>query len=145
MRIISPAFENNSRLPAKYTCDGEGVNPPLSFLDVPANAKSLALIVDDPDAPMGIFTHWILFNLDPKLKEIKENSVPQGASLGRTSESETHFVGACPPQGTHRYIFKLYALDTVLKLTNPYKYDLETAMQDHILEKSEIIGLFSRN
>lgn len=144
MRIISSAFENNSKIPSKYTCDGEGVNPPLTFSGIPVNAKSLALIVDDEDAPMGIFTHWILFNLDPKLEVIKENSVPQSASLGKTSENETHFVGACPPSGTHRYFFRLYALDTVLSLDQPYKSDLEEAMRGHILEKAELIGSYDR-
>lgn len=144
MKIVSSAFENNSNLPSKYTCDGENISPPLSFLDVPSNARSLVLIVDDPDAPMGTFVHWIIFNINPKTQEIKENSVPQSAMLGKTTLNKTDFVGACPPSGTHRYFFKLYALDTVLNLTNPDKVALEKAMQGHILEKAEIIGLYSR-
>lgn len=145
MKIVSTAFENNSRLPAKYTCDGEGVNPPLTFVDVPENAKSLALIMDDPDAPMGTFVHWVLFNLDPKIQGIKENSIPESASLGKTSVGNANYVGACPPNGTHRYFFKLYALDIMLNLNNPNKEVLDEAMNEHILEKSELIGLYNRN
>lgn len=131
-------------MPSKYSCDGMGVNPPLAFYDVPANAQSLALIVDDPDAPMGTFVHWVLFNLDPKIQEIKENSVPEGAFKGVTSTGKTDFVGACPPSGTHRYFFKLYALDTVLNLTTPDKASLEKAIQGHILDSVQLIGLYSR-
>lgn len=132
-------------MPAKYSCDGENVNPPLSFLNVPVNAKSLVLIMDDPDAPMGTFVHWVLFNLYPKIKGIEENSIPQGVALGKTSAGGMDYVGACPPFGTHRYFFKLYALDAVLSLTNLSKAGLEKAMQGHILEKAELIGLYSRN
>lgn len=145
MKIVSSGFENNSKIPPKYTCDGENINPPLSFSEVPENAKSLVLIMDDPDAPMGTFIHWVLFNIDPKTTEIKENSVPQSASLGKTTTGRSDYVGACPPSGTHRYFFKLYALDTVLNLNNPDKTELEAKMQSHILEKSELIGLYSRN
>lgn len=144
MKITSFAFENNAKIPAKYTCDGENINPPLAFLDIPANAKSLALIVDDPDAPIGTFVHWILYNLDPGLTEINENSVPKIGQRGVTSAGSSKFVGACPPFGTHRYFFKLYALDLILNLTNPDKTVLEKAMQGHILEKAELIGLFKR-
>lgn len=145
MRIISPAFENNAKIPAKYTCDGENINPPLTFLGVSANAKSLTLIMDDPDAPMGTFVHWVLFNLDPKTNGIKENSIPQGVVLGKTSTGRTDYVGACPPTGTHRYFFRLYALDTILDLNNPDKTMLEEKMQGHILEHAELIGLYSRS
>lgn len=145
MKIISSAFENNSIIPAKYTCDGENINPPLSFLDVSASAKSLALIVDDPDAPMGTFVHWVLFNLDSKVIGIEENSIPQGVALGKTSVGKTNYVGACPPSGTHRYFFKLYALDTSLNLADPDKETLESAMRGHILEKAELVGLYNRN
>jgi hypothetical protein len=152
MKIISSAFENNSKIPAKYTCDGENINPPLSFSDIPANAKSLVLIVDDPDAPnetasnaADAFVHWILFNIDPETIELKENSSLQGQALrGKTSAGKTDYVGACPPSGTHRYFFKLYALDTVLNLTNSDKATLEKEMQGHILDSAELIGLYSR-
>lgn len=144
MKIVSSAFENNAKIPAKYTCDGENINPPLSFIDVPENAKSLVLIMDDPDAPRRTFVHWILFNLDPEISEIKENSVPQGALSGKTTIGKVNYIGSCPPSGTHRYFFKLYALDTILNLNNPDKETLEKSIQDHIIEKSELIGLYSR-
>lgn len=144
MKITSPAFENNSKIPSKYTCDGESISPPLSFVDVPENAKSLALVVDDPDAPMGTFTHWILFNIDPEVKEVKENSVPQSAFQGKTSANDKKYVGACPPSGIHRYFFKLYALDTMLNFNNPTEDELEENIKGHIIAKSELIGLYSR-
>jgi Raf kinase inhibitor-like YbhB/YbcL family protein len=145
MKITSTAFENNGKIPSKYTCDGVGINPPLAFSGIPQDARSLVLIMDDPDAPMGIFTHWVLFNIDPKTIAIGENSVPQSASLGKTSTGEEGYVSVCPPSGAHRYFFKLYALDTVLNLTNPDKAILEKEMLGHVLEKAELIGLYSRN
>jgi Raf kinase inhibitor-like YbhB/YbcL family protein len=155
MEITSTAFQNNAKIPSKYSCDGSGVNPPLSFSGVPADAKSLVLIVDDPDAPSGTFAHWILFNIDPQVRQIAENSVPKSAIEGKNSIGKTNFVGACPPpaspeqlqrgkSGTHRYFFKLYALDTVLNSTNADKAALEKAMRGHILQKAELIGLYSR-
>jgi hypothetical protein len=143
MKIMSSAFENNTEIPMKYSCGREGINPPLSFQDVPVNAKSLALIMDDPDAPNGTFVHWVLFNIDPKTQEIKENSIPQGALRGKTSAGRFDYVAVCPPSGTHRYFFKLYALDAVLDLTGPTKVELEGKMQGHILKEAELIGLYS--
>jgi len=146
MKITSPAFTNNSNLPNKYTCDGQGINPPLIIAEVPANAQSLALISDDPDAPMGTYVHWLVWNIDPKTTKIKENSIPQGASLGKTSAGTTGYVAPCPPTGTHRYFFKLYALDIKLDLTpNAGKDNLEKAMQGHILDSAELISLYKRN
>jgi len=144
VKIVSPAFENNSKIPSKYTCDGQNINPPLSFIDVPTNAASLALIVDDPDAPMGTWVHWVIFNIDSKTIRIEENSLPKGGMEGMTNFGNRGYGGPCPPQGVHRYFFKLYALDTVLNLNNFDKEELESAMQNHILEKSELIGLYSR-
>ena len=144
MKITSPAFENNTKIPAIYSCDEQGINPPLSFQDVPVNAKSLVLIMDDPDAPNGTFVHWLLFSMDPKVREINENSVPQSATLGKTSTGKFNYVGVCPPSGTHRYFFKLYALDAVLDIAEPTKTELEGKMQGHILEEAELIGLYSR-
>ena len=144
MKITSSAFQNNTEIPSKYTCDGESINPPLSFMGVPQNAKNLVLIVDDPDAPNGTFTHWVLYNVDPKINGIEENSVPQSALQGKTSAGKAGYVGACPPSGVHRYFFKLYALDSVLNLANPEKAVLEKEMLGHILDKAEIIGLYSK-
>ncbi len=145
MKISSSAFINNSNLPAKYTCDGQGINPPLIISDIPPNTQSLALIVDDPDAPSGTFVHWVVWNIDPKTTEIIENSVPNGANLGKTSFGTTGYGSPCPPSGTHHYYFKVYALDVKLDLTpNAGKDKLEQAMARHILDSAEIIGLYSR-
>lgn len=145
MKIQSPAFQHNENIPAKYTCDGEGINPPLQFLDVPGNAKSLVLISDDPDAPMGTWVHWTIWNIDTKITEIAENSVPADAVEGTTSFGNVGYGGPCPPSGVHRYFFKLYALDTVLDLPAGANIkELETAIQGHALGNAEFIGLYSR-
>jgi Raf kinase inhibitor-like YbhB/YbcL family protein len=144
MKIISSVFENNAKIPAKYTCDGENVNPSLSFLEVPSSAKSLTLIVDDPDAPGGTWVHWAVFNIDPKTKGVSENSVFSEAKEGITNFGRTGYRGPCPPSGIHRYFFKLYALGAVFNLTNPDKTALEKAMQGHIIDKAELVGLYSR-
>ncbi|RJQ37009.1 YbhB/YbcL family Raf kinase inhibitor-like protein [Candidatus Microgenomates bacterium] len=144
MKITSPAFENNQKIPSVNSCDGKGVNPPLVFEDVPENAKSLALIVEDPDAPGGTFIHWVVFNIDPKVRKIDEGSVPSGAVEGVTS-SGIGFVPPCPPSGTHRYIFKLFALDNTLNLQKgASKEEVEQAMQGHTIEQTELIGLYGR-
>lgn len=150
MYITSPVFEENGTLPIAFTCDGEGVNPPLVFGDVPKEAKSLALIVDDPDVPKdlrpdGLFVHWILWNIDPLITGIKENSVPQGAVEGITTRGVAGFVGACPPDREHRYFFKLYALDTRLDLPKAAgKDELEKAMSDHILTTATLMVRYDR-
>ena len=145
MKISSTAFGHNKPIPKKYTCDGSDVNPPLKFEEIPANARSLALIVDDPDAPMGTWVHWVVWNIDPKTTEIKENSVPKGSMQGMNDFRKHDYGGPCPPSGTHRYFFKVYALDAELKLgSNSRKKDVEKAMQNHILAKGELIGLYSR-
>ncbi len=145
LRISSSAFENNGGIPAKFTCDGRDINPPLAIAGVPASAKSLALIVDDPDAPSGMWVHWVVWNIDPKAAEIAENSVPKGAVQGINDFRKHAYGGPCPPSGTHRYFFKLYALDTQLSLgTNAGKKDLEKAMQGHIISQAQIIGTYKR-
>ncbi len=147
MKIIS-VFENNEKIPAKYTCVGENINPKLEFLDVPENTKSLVLIMDDPDAikPAGkVWDHWVLFNISPTTKTIEENSVPENAIQGLNSWNKNEYGGPCPPDGEHRYFFKLYALDTTLDLdSSATKKDVEEAMSQHIIEKAELIGRFSK-
>lgn len=144
MKITSPAFSNNQPIPSKYTCNGVNINPPLIFSDVPENTKSLVLIVDDPDAPLGTWVHWVVFNIPKGTKEIKENSEPD-ASQGVTSFGKPGYGGPCPPSGTHRYFFKLYALDTLLPVANRAdKKTVETAMQNHITTHAELIGLYSK-
>lgn len=145
MTISSPTFENNRFIPSVYTCDGDNVNPPFKILETPQNAKSLVLIVDDPDAPSGAWVHWLLWNIDPATKEIAQNSVPSGAVEGTTSFGETGYGGPCPPSGTHRYFFKLYALDAILKLNqSAAKSELEKAMNGHILAEAQLVGLYGR-
>ena len=145
MKVTSPSFANNQPIPAKYTCDGLNINPPLSFSDIPSNAKSLALIVDDPDAPGGTWTHWILWNISPETKTIEENSVLKNAVEGMTSFGKPGYGGPCPPSGTHRYFFKLYALDETLSLsTSTNVTELTKAMKDHIVAQAELIGLYSK-
>lgn len=141
--VKSPAFESNKQIPKKYSCDGEEVNPPLTVDGIPTAAKTLALVVDDPDAPRGTFDHWVVYNISPTTK-IGENSVP--GMQGVNSASQHGYIGMCPPSGTHRYFFKVYALDTKLDLKpeNTRKKDLEKAMQGHILAKGELIGLYNR-
>lgn len=145
MKISSTAFEHNQRIPAKYTCDGEDVSPPLKISGVPENAKSLVLIVDDPDAPRGTYLHWTVWNIGPKTSEILENSAPTGAIEGTTDFGRTGYGGPCPPSGTHRYFFKLYALDAELALSSGAKLeDLEKEMAGHVIMQAELIGAYSR-
>lgn len=146
MKIISSAFEENASIPAKYTCDGENINPPLAVSGVPVEAKSLALILDDPDAPSaGGFVHWVVFNFDPKTIEIAENSVPAAAVQSQNGAGQARYTGPCPPTGAHHYHFRLYALDSALDLDSSVKReDVEQAMAGHILNRAELVGLYER-
>lgn len=145
MILTSPSFENNGTIPKKFTCDGGNINPGLQIANVPASAKSLALIMHDPDAPMpGGFTHWVLWNIAPTTTVIKEESVPPGASEGRDTRG-TGYIGPCPPSGTHHYEFHLYALDAMLDLPSTTgKTGLEAEMQKHMIEQATLIGLYQR-
>jgi Raf kinase inhibitor-like YbhB/YbcL family protein len=145
MKIESVAFGNNDMIPANYTCDGADINPQLTIGGVPAGAESLVLIIDDPDAPGGTWVHWTVWNIDPSVTEIPENSVPVGAVEGVTDFGETGYRGPCPPSGTHRYFFKLYALDTTLELdSSAAVQDIDEAMDGHILESTELVGLYGQ-
>ncbi len=144
MDIISSQFKNREIIPAKYSCDGEDVNPPLSFVNVPDDAESLALIMEDPDAQGGAWVHWTIWNITPEIAELNENEIPPGAVEGLNSSGSNGYEGPCPPTGTHRYIFKLYALDSTLTLSEDADRDaLEEAMERHIIEKAELIGLYT--
>lgn len=144
MEITSNAFEHNQGIPSKYTCDGENISPPLRFSEVPEDTKSLALIVDDPDAPSGDFVHWVVFNMPAGTAGIGENSSPAGVQ-GTTDFGGTGWGGPCPPSGSHRYYFKLFALDTELDIdSSATKAELETAMTGHILDRAELVGLYQR-
>jgi len=145
MKITSSAFEAYQLVPAKYTCDGEDINPSLVIEGVPAKAKSLVLIMDDPDSPSKVWVHWLVWNIDIQTKEIKENSVPAGAVLGMTDFGRSGYGGPCPGSGTHRYSFRIYALDNVLVLEKGAgKSALEKVMTGHILAQAELIGRYGR-
>lgn len=145
MKISSDAFLNNGALPAKFTADGEKINPRLMIDGVPQAARSLMLVVDDPDAPSGTFTHWTVWNIDPAVAEIAENSVPAGAVQGITSDGEPGYVPPAPPSGTHRYYFKIYALDTKLDLRESAGIsELMSAVKGHIVDKAELMGSYGR-
>ncbi|GAB4371625.1 MAG: YbhB/YbcL family Raf kinase inhibitor-like protein [Deltaproteobacteria bacterium] len=143
--LTSPAFSHNGMIPAKYTCDGADVNPPLSIDGVPEKAKSLALIVDDPDAPRGTWVHWVVWNIPADTRVIPEGTVPPGALQGTNDFGSRKYGGPCPPSGTHRYFFKLYALDAPLALPpGATKAQVEKAMSGHLLGKAETVGLYRR-
>jgi len=145
IKIESQVFENNSYIPQKYTCDGENINPPLKISDIPKETQSLILIVDDPDAPMKTFLHWLVWNINPNTSLIEENALPNGAIEGKNDFGEKKYKGPCPPFGTHRYFFKIYALDTKLDLEeNANINEVKKAMERHILDKAELIGLYKR-
>ena len=145
LTITSPAFKHNQMIPSKHTCDGADVNLPLGIENVPPEAKSLALIMDDPDAPAGTWVHWVIWNIDTRTREIRENSVPSGAMQGVNDFRKRDYGGPCPPSGTHRYFFKLYALDTTLNLgPDTTKAVLERAIRGHIVAHTELIGLYKR-
>ena len=142
--LKSNAFENGKKIPSRFTCDGDNFSPPLSVSRVGSDAKSLVLIMDDPDAPVGTWDHWVVFNIPPKEVEIKEGTEPEGIA-GLNSWGKTGFGGPCPPNGKHRYIFKLYELDTELDLKGgSSKEEVENAMKGHILSKVELIGMYDR-
>lgn len=145
MKIESPAFQNNAKIPSKHTCEGKDVSPPLNFTNIPDHAKSLVLIVDDPDAPSGTFDHWIVWNLPPDTHHLSEGaSVPK---QGTNGFRETRYRGPCPPPGKpHHYFFKLYALDILLDLPEgSRKAAVEGAMKGHILSEAQLIGLYQRS
>ncbi len=144
MKLKSEAFEHNQKIPLKYTGEGEDVSPPLVIDDIPDQAATLAIIVDDPDAPMGTFDHWIAWNISANMSEFPEGYI--AAHEGTNHFQELHYRGPMPPPGSpHRYFFKLYALDSSLELPEgATKEELEKAMQGHIIAKSELIGIYER-
>lgn len=149
MKLTSSVFGHGERIPSKYTCDGENVNPPLEISEAPGGSRSLALIMEDPDVPRdlredGMWDHWVVFNLPPDLREIQEASEPPGTA-GVGTNSETGYFGPCPPDREHRYFFKLFALDTKLDLPEKStKADVEKAMEGHVLEQTELMGKYER-
>lgn len=144
-KIESPAFVHNGIIPSTYTCDGDDTSPPLELGGVPHGTKSLALIAEDPDAPAGIWVHWVMWDIPPQTRKIAAGTAPPGAIQGSNDWKRRGWGGPCPPSGTHRYIFRLYALDTVPALGPAAgKKELERAMEGHILGKRELVGLYGR-
>ena len=149
MKIISPAFTHEQNIPVKYTCDGEDVSPPLVFSDIPKETAALVLIVDDPDVPEYIrsdnmWDHWLVFNIPPTVTELAEGQSPEGV-CGMGTAGNRDYKGPCPPDGRHRYRFKLYALSRKLDLSpGVTKAELEQAMADKILDQAELVGYYSR-
>ncbi len=150
IKIKSPAFVPGGKIPGKYTCDGMDISPPLIWTSGPEGTKTFALICDDPDAPMGTWVHWVLFNLPADIIELRENVQPgreleRGAKQGMNDFRKIGYGGPCPPGGTHRYYFKLYALDTEINLeAGATKSELLEAMEDHILAEGQLMGRYER-
>lgn len=143
LTVTSPSFKQNEMIPSKFTCEGANINPELLIGDIPASAKSLALIMDDPDAPNGTFDHWIIWNIPVEDKKIKENHSP--GTEGKNGRGESKYTGPCPPSGTHHYHFKIYALSKKLELkSGSTKQELENAMKGHVLATGELIGLYKK-
>lgn len=146
MTIASPVFGQGQPIPTKYTCDGDGVNPPLQIGNVPAQAQSLALIVDDPDAPGGTWTHWLLWNIPPTVTSIGENSVPPGAVQGQASSGQNAFGAPCPPNGIHHYYFYLYALPEKLSISSfSDAAALRKAIGGMAIAEAELMGTYGRS
>jgi Raf kinase inhibitor-like YbhB/YbcL family protein len=143
LAISSPAFKHEAFIPSKYTCEGENINPAVNIKGIPEDAVSLVLIMDDPDAPGGVYDHWVVWNIQPA-DTIKENSVP--GKTAKNSRGDRKYTGPCPPSGTHRYFFKIYALDKLLDLDEEAdKRLVERAMHDRIVAYGELIGLYKKH
>jgi len=145
LKVTSPAFENNKTIPSKYGCDGINVSPAIRIDNIPSGAKSLALLFDDKDAPRKTYVHWILWNIDPSVKEVVENSVPEGAVQGLNDFKKNTYGGPCPPTRPHKYALIVYALDVRLNLDpKSGKADLEKAMEGHIIAQGQLTGVYRR-
>ncbi len=149
LTLSSPSFKAYGPIDARYTCEGEDISPALAWSGVPEDARSLALILDDPDAPRGGWVHWVVYNLPPATTGLPEASraetLPEGALEGLNDWRSTGYGGPCPPKGRHRYFFTLYALDCLLPdLKQPTKGQLERALQGHVLGKAELMGTYSK-
>ncbi len=143
--IITSVFEDGTKIPKQYTCEGEDVSPPLNIADVPERAKSLALIFEDPDSPEGTWVHWLVWNISPDTKKIEEGQLPYGAIQGLNGFKENSYGGPCPKSGVHKYIFKLYALDVDINLSDVSgREELEKAMEDHTLAEAQLSGIYSK-
>lgn len=153
LHLTSSAFAHMGAMPARFTCEGEDISPPLAWSGAPANTKSFALLIDDPDAPdpdapKRVWVHWVVYNIPASTEGLAEGAaksgLPAGAKVGKNDWGKSAYGGPCPPIGRHRYFHKLYALDTVLMLENASKRDLERAMEGHVLGKAELIGTYKK-
>lgn len=143
---LTTVFEHNTSIPSLYTCDGEDLAPELTISEVSEKAQELVLIVDDPDAPLGTWVHWVLYNIPPDTKKIDAKKLSAGIKQGMTDFGRIGWGGPCPPSGTHRYFFKLYALDKKLNLSGGMtKAQVESVIENHIIDRSELVGLYKRN
>jgi Raf kinase inhibitor-like YbhB/YbcL family protein len=144
MKVTSSAFQEGGNIPSKFTCDGSDISPALQIGGVPSEAKSLVLIADDPDAPGGLFTHWLVWNIPPQANSISEGSAAKGVR-GTNDFGKSGYKGPCPPPGTHRYSFKIFALDRELDLRSGAKRNqVDTAMKDHVIAQGELVGRYAR-
>ena len=150
MKIMSDAFRDGRPIPQKYTCDGDDVSPPLEWSDVPEETRTLALVCDDPDAPMGTWVHWVIFNIPGNVKALSEcvppeRELPDGARQGMNDFKKIGYGGPCPPSGMHRYFFKLYALDDKLDLpSGATKAHVMIAMEKHVIGQAHLMGTYLR-
>ena len=144
MKITSSSFHEGGNIPSKFTCDGSDTSPPLQITGIPSEAKSLVLIADDPDAPGGLFTHWLVWNIPPQTNSIAEGSAPKGV-YGTNDFGKSGYKGPCPPPGAHRYSFKVFALDRELDLRSGAKRSqVDAAMKGHVIAQGEIVGRYAR-
>lgn len=144
MKITSSAFQEGANIPPKFTCDGSDTSPPLQIADIPSEAKGLALIVDDPYAPSGLFTHWTVWNIPPQTSAVEEGSAPKGVQ-GTNDFGKSGYGGPCPPSGTHRYYFKIFALGRELDLRfGAQRGQLDAAMKGHVVAQGELVGRYSK-
>ena len=144
LKITSSAFQQGANIPSKFSCDGSNTSPPLQISDVPGEAKSVVLIVDDPDAPSGLFTHWTVWNISPQTSTIAEGSTPKGVH-GTNDFGKSGYGGPCPPSGAHRYYFKIFALDRELDLpVGAKRSQLDAAMKGHVIAQGDLMGRYSR-
>ena len=144
MKITSSAFQQGANIPSKFSCDGPNTSPPLQISDVPGEAKSVVLIVDDPDAPSGLFTHWAVWNISPQTSTIAEGSTPKGVH-GTNDFGKSGYGGPCPPSGAHRYYFNIFALDRELDLpVGAKRSQLDAAMKGHVIAQGELMGRYAK-
>lgn len=145
MKLTSPSFQEGGIIPIRFTCDGENVNPQLEITSIPEETVSLALIMEDPDAPIGTFYHWVVWNIDPTFAKIPEDSLPQEAVEGKNSGGGNFYLGPCPPSGAHRYIFRVFALKEKLELPkSTTAFELENKIQGRVWDTAELSGLYTR-